>query len=60
MVFTIEPGIYFIPMLLAPHRGAPGFNWELIDRLTPCGGIRIEDDIHVEATGNRNLTRPAF
>jgi Xaa-Pro dipeptidase len=60
MVFTIEPGIYFIPMLLAPHRGAPGFNWELIDRLTPCGGIRIEDDIHVEANGNRNLTRPAF
>ncbi|MCK6686053.1 MAG: M24 family metallopeptidase, partial [Thermoanaerobaculia bacterium] len=63
MVYTIEPGIYFIPMLLAPFRSGPhagAFNWPLIDRLTPCGGIRIEDDIHVTATENRNLTRPAF
>lgn len=63
MVYTIEPGIYFIPMLLAPFRSGPhagAFNWTLIDRLTPCGGIRIEDDIHVTATENRNLTRPAF
>ncbi len=63
MLYTIEPGIYFIPMLLAPFRTGPdsgAFNWALINQLIPCGGIRIEDDIYVTADGNRNLTRPAF
>jgi Xaa-Pro dipeptidase len=61
MVFTIEPGLYFIPMLLEEHRtGAhrADFDWGLVDRLTPCGGIRVEDDVVVEADGVRNLTRP--
>ena len=57
----MEPGLYFIPMLLRPfreneHKGA--FDWALIDALTPCGGIRIEDNLLVTATGHRNLTRP--
>ena len=59
-VFTIEPGFYFIPMLLAPHRSAEYshyFDWALIDRLTPLGGIRIEDNIHVTTAGAENLTR---
>lgn len=61
MVFTIEPGLYFIPMLLEEHRGgahAADFDWALVDRLTPYGGIRVEDDVVVEAKGVRNLTRP--
>ena len=36
-VFTIEPGIYFIPMLLRPFRSGPdasAFDWEAIDALT--------------------------
>lgn len=60
MVFTIEPGLYFIPMLLEPYRAGrttDAFNWPLIDRLTACGGIRIEDDVLVEADRTRNLTR---
>jgi Xaa-Pro dipeptidase len=60
MVFTIEPGIYFIDMLLAPHRAGDTkdhFNWELIDRLRSSGGIRIEDDILATEDGNENLTR---
>jgi Xaa-Pro dipeptidase len=60
MVFTIEPGLYFIPMLLEPYRAGrtrDAFDWPLIDRLTPCGGIRVEDDVHVEADRVRNLTR---
>ncbi|HQR44837.1 MAG TPA: Xaa-Pro dipeptidase [Thermoanaerobaculia bacterium] len=60
MVFTIEPGLYFIPMLLEPYRAGrttDAFDWALIDRLTPCGGIRVEDDVHVEADRVRNLTR---
>jgi Xaa-Pro dipeptidase len=43
-VFTIEPGVYFIDMLLRPHRTgalAAHFDWKLVDRLTPCGGARI-------------------
>jgi Xaa-Pro dipeptidase len=60
-VFTVEPGLYFIPMLLRPFREGEHkarFNWKLIDELTPCGGIRIEDNLLVTATGHRNLTRP--
>ena len=60
-VFTIEPGLYFIPMLLREHRAgdtAACFDWDLVDRLTPCGGIRIEDNVLVTADGHRNLTRP--
>lgn len=60
-VFTVEPGLYFIPMLLRPFREnehKAAFNWALIDELTPCGGIRIEDNLLVTADGHRNLTRP--
>ena len=60
-VFTIEPGLYFIPMLLRPFRTnerKDRFDWKLIDELTPCGGIRIEDNLLVTTTGHRNLTRP--
>ena len=59
-LFTIEPGLYFIPMLLRPFRENEHqalFDWTLIDELIPCGGIRIEDNILVTATGGRNLTR---
>ncbi len=60
-VFTVEPGLYFIPMLLRPFREnehKARFNWTLIDELTPCGGIRIEDNLLVTVDGHRNLTRP--
>ncbi|MEO6951861.1 MAG: Xaa-Pro dipeptidase [Polyangia bacterium] len=59
-VFTIEPGIYFIPGMLAPLRvddRAPLVDWKLVDALAPLGGIRIEDDLHVNASGVDNLTR---
>jgi Xaa-Pro dipeptidase len=32
----------------------------MIDELRPFGGIRIEDNVVVEAHGTRNLTREAF
>ncbi len=60
MVFTIEPGLYFIPTLLDPERNsAKGrlLNWKLIDELIPFGGIRFEDDVVVTAAGYENLTR---
>lgn len=62
MVVTIEPGLYFIPSLLEPLLGGPlggHLNESLIDELRGCGGIRIEDNVVVTDTGNRNLTREA-
>lgn len=60
MVFTVEPGFYFIPQLLDGMRNTgPGrnLNWSLIDELLPLGGIRIEDNVRVTADGVENLTR---
>jgi len=62
-VFTIEPGLYFIPQLLDRLRTAPAgqqINWKMVDALTPFGGIRIEDNVHVRKQGLENLTRDAF
>ena len=62
-VITIEPGIYFIDSLLATLRAGPeeGYiDWDYVERLRPFGGIRIEDNLHVTAHGNVNLTRQAF
>ena len=61
-VVTIEPGIYFIPMLLEPLRqGADrdALDWALIDRLTPLGGVRIEDDVVCTDGAPDDLTRAA-
>src|SRR5207237_6583841 len=62
-VFTIEPGIYFIPSLLRPiveTKVGAAVDWELLEALAPFGGIRIEDDLHVTASGPRNLTRESL
>ncbi len=58
---TVEPGIYFIPMLLDPLRQGPTaglIDWQLVDRLVPMGGIRIEDDVLCTGDGPEDLTRP--
>ncbi len=60
MVFTIEPGCYFIPLLLEPERGQPRgkvINWTAVDELYSHGGIRIEDNVRVTANAVENLTR---
>jgi Xaa-Pro dipeptidase len=62
-VFTIEPGIYFIPSLLAGLARSPAgkaVSWPTVDALRRCGGIRIEDNVCVRADGIENLTRDAF
>jgi Xaa-Pro dipeptidase len=62
-VVTMEPGIYFIDQLLEPARHdarASRINWSRVASLHKFGGIRIEDDLAVSATGSENLTRDAF
>jgi Xaa-Pro dipeptidase len=59
-VFTIEPGLYFIPSLLDKERSSArgkSINWKLIEQMIPLGGIRIEDNVLVTAGGAQNLTR---
>jgi len=62
-VVTMEPGLYFIDQLLeqarGDHRGAR-INWNRIEQFRPFGGIRIEDNLAITATGCENLTRDAF
>jgi Xaa-Pro dipeptidase len=63
MVMTIEPGIYFIDMLLAELKGkaqASDVNWDKVDRFRQYGGIRIEDDVACTDAAPENLTRDAF
>jgi Xaa-Pro dipeptidase len=62
-VVTIEPGLYFIGLLLdearADGRGRH-IDWTAVARLGPFGGIRIEDDVACTAGTPENLTRDAF
>ncbi|GAB3730878.1 Xaa-Pro dipeptidase [Luteimonas pelagia] len=63
MVVTIEPGIYFIDLLLEDlkERGlGPGVDWDRVDAFRPFGGIRIEDDVACTDGDPENLTRDAF
>jgi Xaa-Pro dipeptidase len=63
MVVTIEPGLYFIDMLLEELRAKPVANdidWNKVDAFRPYGGIRIEDDVVCTDGAPENLTRDAF
>ncbi|WP_243047979.1 Xaa-Pro dipeptidase [Dyella sp. RRB7] len=63
MVVTIEPGLYFIDMLLDELRDKPAANdidWAKVDFFRSYGGIRIEDDVVCTNGVPENLTRDAF
>ena len=63
MVVTIEPGVYFIDMLLdeVKRNGhADSIDWARLEAFRPYGGIRIEDEVLCTAEAPDNLTRPAF
>lgn len=59
MVLTIEPGIYFIEMLLNQWNNHPlgkQFNWQKIEQFKQFGGIRTEDNVVIRSFGAENLT----
>ena len=63
MVVTIEPGLYFIDMLLdeVKRNGHAGsIDWARVDAFRPFGGVRIEDEVLCTDGEPENLTRPAF
>ncbi|MBP6299642.1 MAG: Xaa-Pro dipeptidase [Arenimonas sp.] len=63
MVVTIEPGLYFIPTLLAKLKQRPEsklVNWQKVEQLMPYGGVRIEDEVHCTDDEPENLSRDAF
>ncbi|MGY4517020.1 Xaa-Pro dipeptidase [Lysobacter sp. HA18] len=63
MAVTIEPGLYFIDMLLEDLRAGPhadSVDWSRVDAFRPYGGIRIEDDVVCTDGDPINLTRDAF
>ena len=63
MVVTVEPGVYFIDMLLDEVKkagNAASVDWERVDFFRPYGGNRIEDEVLCTGGDADNLTRPVF
>ena len=63
MVVTIEPGLYFVDMLLEDLRAgihADSVDWDRVDAFRPYGGIRIEDNVACTDGEPVNLTREAW
>ena len=48
-VTTVEPGVYFVPALLADpedrRRLGDAVNWERVDAMLGIGGIRLEHNV---------------
>lgn len=61
-VVTVEPGLYFIPVLIdswaAENKHAQFINYEKVKQFRDFGGIRIEDDFLITTTGSRLLGPP--
>lgn len=61
-VLTVEPGLYFIPELIAQWKNekklADFINYDKLDAYLDFSGVRIEDDILVTESGARMLGKP--
>lgn len=58
-IFTVEPGIYFIPELIKRWKKAEKFteflNYDIIEKYIDFGGMRYEGDFLITETGARRL-----
>ena len=61
-VFTVEPGLYFIPALIdqwkAEQQNVAFINYAEVENFRDARGYRIEDNVLVTETGHRVLGNP--
>lgn len=59
-LLTVEPGCYFIPALIhnsdIRSRFKEDIHWNEAEKWIPVGGVRIEDNLLITASGYDNLT----
>jgi len=61
-VFTIEPGIYFIPELMDKWKSEGRFrdfiNWNEVEKFRKFGGIRNEENYCITETNAQRIGKP--
>jgi Xaa-Pro aminopeptidase len=61
-LFTVEPGLYFIPNLIRLWESEKKFlhyiNYSALEKYMNFGGVRIEDNVYVTRTGVKVLGKP--
>lgn len=54
--WTVEPGIYLVPALLAQEHGRSDVDWTRVDELLGFGGVRLEQNVAITDGGCEILT----